>query len=94
LSGSGAKEDDRLREQLTFGIARNDGRLSDWQAARKRLEEFRAAFPSSTLLDQVLYTFVVADVRQKKTKEARQHLAELRSTYPEFSLVAQANPLV
>ena len=94
LSGSGAREDDRLREQLTFGIAMNEGRLSDWKAAPKRLEEFGAAFPSSPLMDQVLYTFVVADVRQKKTKEARQHLAELRTAFPESSLLAQANRLV
>ncbi|HLK21750.1 MAG TPA: thioredoxin family protein [Bryobacteraceae bacterium] len=94
LSGSGAKEDDRLREELTFGIAMNDGRLSDWKAARKRLEEFRAGFPNSTLMDQVLYTLLVADVKQNKGKDARQHLAELQSSFPGSKLVAEASRMV
>lgn len=94
LSGSGAKEDDRLREELTFGIAMNDGRLSDWKAARKRLEEFQAGFPSSTLMDQVLYTFVVADLKQNKIKDARQHLAELQSSFPGSRMIVQASRLV
>jgi len=94
LSGSGAKEDERQRETLMFGIATNEVRLADWKAARKRLAEFRAAFPNSALLDQVLFTIVVADVRQNKIRDARQHATELRSTFPNSHMVAEVNRLL
>lgn len=94
LSRSGAKEDERQREQLMFGIATNEVRLADWKAARTHLEEFRAVFPGSTLLDQVLFAFVVADVRQKKIKDAQQHAAELRSAFPNSKMVAEVDRLL
>jgi thioredoxin-like negative regulator of GroEL len=94
LSGSGAKEDERQREQLMFGIATNELRLADWKAARKHLEEFRAAFPGSALLDQVLFGFVVADVRQNKIKDAQRRAAELRSAFPNSKMVAEVDRLL
>ena len=94
LSGSGSREDEAQREQLQFVIATNEVRLADWRAARKHLEEFRVSFPSSTLLDQVLFGFVVADVRQNKVKDAQQHAAELRSTFPNSKMVAEVNRLL
>jgi thiol-disulfide isomerase/thioredoxin len=94
LSGSGAREDEAQREQLQFAIAANEVRLADWRAARKHLEEFRVSFPSSTLLDQVLFGFVVADVRQNKIKDAQQHAAELRSAFPNSKMVAEVNRLL
>lgn len=94
LSGSGAREDEAQREQLQFAIATNEIRLADWKAARKHLEEFRVAFPSSPLSDQVLLGFIVADVRQNKMKDAEQHAAELRSRFPDSNMVAEANRLL
>lgn len=94
LAAPGAKEDDRMREQLMFGMATNEIRLADWKAARKHLEAFRAAFPASSFLDQVLLGFVVVDVRQKKMKDAEQHAAELRSSFPGSKMVAEADRLL
>jgi uncharacterized protein YyaL (SSP411 family) len=94
LSGSGAKEDERQREQLMFGIATNELRLEDWKAARKHLTEFRAAFSGSALLDQVLFGFVVADIRQNKMNDAEQHAAELRSAFPNSKMVAAMDHLL
>lgn len=82
LSSSGAREDERQREQLMFGIALNEVRLGDWRVARKHLEEFRVVFPGSKLLDQVLFSLVVTDVRQNKMKDAQKHATELRSAFP------------
>ena len=94
LSSSGAKEDERQREQLMLGIAVNEVNLAEWKAARKHLEEFRAAFSGSALMDQVLFGLVVIDVRQNKMKDAQKHAAELRSAYPNSKAVAEADRLL
>jgi thiol-disulfide isomerase/thioredoxin len=94
LSASGAREDEAQREQLQFVIATNEVRLADWKTARKHLEEFLVSFPASTLSDQVLFGFVVADVRQNKIKDAEQHAAELRSRFPTSKMIAEANRLL
>lgn len=94
LSGSLAKEDEAQRERLDFMIATNEVRLADWKAARKHLDGFRVAYPKSTLLDQVLLSFVIADVRQNKMKDAQQHTAELRSAYPGSKTIAEADRLI
>ena len=94
LSSSGAKEDERQREQLMFGIAVNEINLADWKAARKHLEEFRSAFSGSALLDQVLFGLVVTDVRQNKMKDAQKHAAELRSAFPKSKAVTEADRLL
>lgn len=94
LHGSGAKEDERLREELTFAVAMNEVRRADWRAARKALEQFRSVFPQSSLLDQVLLGFVIADVRQGKLPAAGRRFDQLKTNYPNSDAVASAARLI
>lgn len=94
LTKAGAKENERQREEILFGIAMNEVRRADWKSARKELERFRREFAGSTLMDQVLFGLVVTDLRQNKTKDATQHLSELRSAFPQSDATASAGRMV
>ncbi len=94
LTKAGAKEDDAFREDLTFRIALNEVRRADWGSARKKLLEFRAAFPQSKKMDQVLLGLVLADVRQGKSKNAEAYAAELQSAYAHSECAGAARRLL
>jgi len=94
LTKPGAKEDDALREDLTYRIALNEVRRADWGSARKRLLEFRAAFPQSKMMDQVLLGLVLADVRQGRTKHAEAYAAELESAHGNSEAAGAARRLL
>lgn len=93
LTMSGAKESDRLREDLTFGVAMNEIRRADWGAARKWLTQFRDEFPTSNRTSQAMLGMVLSDLRQGRRQSAEERVAELEKSYPNSEAAVTARRL-